>query len=125
MRCHCNIFIKLSLLLWVSPVAIVSSILDQNFIIHLSEPFLNASILQQMLCIFYSVFTLFIFNFVCEDEVQWGRTPPKQMVQNVKRSDCNSSKQMNDSDLKEPSSSHNYYKPEVTDFFKYRYIYLI
>lgn len=35
------------------------------------------------------------------------------------------SKQMNDSDIKEPSSSHNYYKPEVTDFFKYWYFYLI
>lgn len=125
MRCHCNIFIKLSLLLWMSPVAIVPSKLDQNFIIHLFEPFLNASILQQILCIAYSVVTLFIFNFVYADEVQWGRTPPKQMVRKVKRSDHSSSKLMNDNDIKEPSSSHNYYKPEVTNFFKYRYFYII
>lgn len=72
MRCHCNIIVKLSLLLWMSPIAIMPSKLDKNFIIYLSEPFLNASILQQI-CISYSVITLFIFKFVYADEVTVGQ----------------------------------------------------
>lgn len=54
--------------------------------------------------------------------------PFKQKVQKVKRSDRQQHFKTNeesDSGIKEPSSSHNYCKPEVTDFFEYQYFYLI
>ena len=84
-----------------------------------TSPFLSRTVFCRKhsvpLC---SVIRLLILNFVCIDEVQWGRIPFKQMVQKVKRAGRQQQfKTSNDSEnnIKEPYSSHSYYKPEVTD----------